>query len=137
MKFTQKISEKLRQFMIGRYGVDTMSKTLIWVAIVCYIIGVFTKKGLFSWVGIILLFYIYFRMFSKNIYKRAAENQMFVGKTAGIRTWFYNRKNEIKARKTHHIYRCPNCKQKIRVPKGKGRISIHCPKCDNDFIKNS
>lgn len=138
MKFTQRIAEKFRQFMIGRYGVDTMSKSLLYIIFVFLIIGIFIPKLSWSrWIGIVLLAYIYFRMFSKNIYKRAEENQAFIAKTAGIRTWFFNRKNEMKDRKTHHIYRCPSCKQKIRVPKGKGKISIHCPKCGNDFVKNS
>lgn len=138
MGFFQKLSNKFQQFMIGRYGIDTMSKNILYLVFALLIIGIFFPKiFIIRWIGIVLLFYIYFRMFSKNIYKRAAENQAYIAKTAGIRSWFFNRKNDFKVRKTHHIYKCPGCKQKIRVPKGKGKISIHCPKCGTDFIKNS
>ena len=87
-----------------------------------------------SWIAVI---YAYFRIFSKNIYKRAAENQAFMKKTAGIRSWFYKQKSMMAQRKTHRIFKCPTCKQKIRVPKGKGRIEIRCPKCSTKFIKKS
>ena len=40
-------------------------------------------------------------------------------------------------RRKYHIYRCPNCKQEVRVQGDVGRIQIHCPKCGNNFIKTS
>ena len=75
--------------------------------------------------------------FSRNIYKRASENQVFLNKTANIRSKINSQKFIMKQRKTHRIYKCPTCNQKVRVPKGKGKISIHCPKCDTYFIKRS
>lgn len=84
-----------------------------------------------------LIIYTYFRIFSRNTYKRAAENQAYLSKTYKLRNWFAKQKNMMKQRKTHHIYKCPTCKQKIRIPRGKGKIEIRCPKCYTTFIKNS
>ena len=81
--------------------------------------------------------YIYFRMFSRNISRRSAENQKYMK----IHYKFMSKFNKIRARikdsKTHRIFKCPSCGQKIRVPKGKGRISIKCPKCRIEFIKKT
>ena len=123
--------------MYGRYGVDSLGKFLVALAFLTIILANITDRGLFSYISWILLIYAYYRMFSKQVYKRAAENQKFLSKTTGIRSWLYKEKNMMAQRKTHHIYKCPTCKQKIRVPKGKGRIEIRCPKCNTKFIKNS
>ena len=79
----------------------------------------------------------YYRMFSKNIAKRSAENGKYLfyrQKYLGI---FTKKKNQLLDRKTHHIYKCPQCRQKIRIPKGKGMIEIRCPKCRTIFKKKS
>ena len=88
--------------------------------------------------------FIYFRLgsrdlriFSRNVQKRYAENQAYLMKTYKIRNWFQNQKNIWQQRKVYHIYTCPSCKQKIRIPKGKGKIEVRCPKCGTTFIKKS
>lgn len=132
--------EKLARFMYGRYGVDSFGKGTLMMAIVFIILSWFTNAqigsmlSLLSW---ILIIYSYFRMFSRNIYKRSAENQAYLNKTYKLRCFFAKQKNMMAQRKTHHIYKCPTCKQKIRIPKGKGRIEIRCPKCNTTFIKKS
>lgn len=133
--------DKLSRFMYGRYGTDAFSKTLLVIAIVLYVINLFipyeVASNLLTTISTFLLIYCYYRMFSRNVYKRANENQKYLAKTAGLRRKFQQYKQQAKDMKTHHIFKCPNCKQKIRVPRGKGRISIHCPKCHTDFIKKS
>ena len=125
------------RFMYGRYGVDTLGKYSLGAGLVTMVLSIIFDSytlSLLSWFFIILT---YFRMFSRNLYKRSSENQIFLNKTYKLRTWFGKQKNMMAQRKTHHIYHCPGCKQKIRVPRGKGRIEIRCPKCHTTFIKNS
>lgn len=126
--------------MYGRYGIDSFGKCTIGIGLLAIILAGFTNNragsilSLIAWVCII---YSYFRMFSRNTYKRATENQAYLAKTYKLRCFFARQKNMIAQRKTHHIYKCPSCKQKIRVPRGKGRIEIRCPKCSTTFIKKS
>lgn len=131
------LKEKFMRFMYGRYGVDTLGKYSLGAGLATMLLSIVFDSytlSLLSWFFIILT---YFRMFSRNLYKRSSENQTFLNKTYKLRTWFGKQKNMLAQRKTHHIYRCPGCKQKIRVPRGKGRIEIRCPKCHTTFIKNS
>lgn len=131
------MKEKFMRFMYGRYGVDTLGKYSLGAGLATMVPSIVFDSytlSLLSWFFIILT---YFRMFSRNLYKRSSENQTFLNKTYKLRTWFGKQKNMMAQRKTHHIYRCPGCKQKIRVPRGKGRIEIRCPKCHTTFIKNS
>lgn len=123
--------------MYGRNGVDSLGKFVLAISIIVMLLAGWTDSlilSYLSWIGVI---YLYFRMFSRNIYKRSSENQWYLNKTYKIRTFFYRQKNLLLQRKTHHIYKCPTCRQKIRVPRGKGRIEIRCPKCNTRFIKKS
>lgn len=131
------LREKLIRFMTGRYGLDSLGKCILVIAIIISLLAPFFRSELMNLLAWALLIYTYFRIFSKNIYKRYAENQAYLVKTAKIRHLFTKQKNMMKQRKTHHIYKCPTCKQKIRIPKGKGKIEIRCPKCYTTFIKNS
>lgn len=129
--------EKIARFMAGRYGMDSLGRFSITLALILVILNSFAGSRLLNTLFWLLLIYAYFRMLSRNVYKRSSENQLFLNKTAGIRRWFYTQKNRMHQRKTHHIYHCPSCKQKIRIPRGKGRIEIRCPKCSTTFIKKS
>ena len=117
-----KLKDRFIRFMYGRYGVDSFGKFTIWGSLILMLIAGWTHRGILSWLAWAGIIYSYFRMFSKNTYKRAAENQKYLQMTRGIRTFFYRQRNMITQRKTHHIYKCPSCKQKIRVPKGKARL---------------
>lgn len=132
-----KFRQKVMQFMQGRYGADQFSKFLIYLSLILLIITLFCRNNFIYYIAVIVLFYSYFRMLSRNISKRYAENQKYLSvryKVVGRFNWI---KLRIKDSKTHRIYKCPSCSQKIRVPKGKGRISIKCPKCRIEFIKKT
>ena len=131
------MKDKLMRFMYGRYGVDTFSRCIVGVGLVLTVITLFVNSSILSLLGIGTIAYAYFRILSRNIYKRSAENQLFLKKTAKIRQKFTKWKQLGIQSKTHHIYSCPSCKQKIRIPRGKGKIEVKCPKCGTTFIKRS
>ena len=134
------MKEKLQRLMYGRNGLDSFGKFTFIVSLVLMLLANFEHAILESvllkeWWSIVI--YTYIRMFSRQTYKRACENQAYLAKTAKVRHFFASQKSIMAQRKTHHIYKCPTCKQKIRVLKGKGRIEIRCPKCKTTFIKKS
>ena len=129
--------EKIRQFMMGRYGTDGLNQFLSISSIVFILLTLFTHFRLFTYVGFALLVWCYYRTFSRNIGKRTQENYQFyaikdrlTGKVNGLKDQWANRK-------LYHYYRCPQCRQKLRVPRGRGRIQISCPRCGTQFIKKS
>ena len=136
-----KLREMLAKFMYGRYGTDRLNMFLLIVLIVCAGLNLFVRNGYFSIVmsswETLLIVLIYYRMFSRNISKRYAENQKYLAMENRVRRFFGKNKYIQQQRKEFHIYTCPQCKQKIRIPKGKGNVSIRCPKCGRDFVKNS
>ena len=128
--------EKLMRFMYGRYGMDQFGRFLIGVAMILMLLSLF-GPNIFYTLAVVVMVYAYFRMFSKQTYKRAGENQKYLQYEWKVKNWFGKKKREIKQLKTHHIYKCPNCKQKIRVPRGRGKIAITCKKCSHEFVKKS
>jgi len=128
--------EKLQRFMMGRYGNDRFNQFLMIVALILMVISMFGPNILYT-LALGIMVYAYFRMFSRQTAKRAAENQWYWQKEMKVRSWLLRKKNEFVQRKDYHIYKCPNCKQKLRVPRGRGRIAIRCRKCGTEFIKKS
>lgn len=135
------MKEKLIRFMQGRYGIDQFSKFLLIVGLIAVVASSFfwdsIANVIFYILGWILVIYCYFRVFSRNIPKRYAENQTYLAKTYKIRSFFQRQKSIWKQRRVYHIYTCPSCKQKIRIPRGKGKIEVRCPKCGTTFVKKS
>lgn len=128
--------EKMQRFMWGRYGNDRFNYVLMVCAMIFLVISLF-GGGLFYILATIVMVYAYIRMFSRNVNKRVLENQWFLRQEMKVRGFFGRKKGELGQRKMYHIYKCPNCRQKIRVPRGRGRIAITCRKCGNEFIKKS
>ena len=120
------MKEKFIRFMQGRYGVDQLSKFLLVIGLIVVIVSALLGNRpialILYLVGWFFVIYCYFRVFSRNVSKRYSENQTFLAKTYGIRNFFQKQKNIWKQRKVYHIYTCPSCKQKIRIPSGKGKI---------------
>lgn len=123
--------------MIGRYGVDSLSKFMLGTAVVLLVFAMGFRNNFLNTLACLLVLLCYFRMFSRNYQKRDEENQKFLELKGKAATFLKREKEYFEQRKTHHIYKCPSCKQKIRVPKGKGKICITCPKCHTEFIKKS
>lgn len=129
--------ERMAVFMQGRYGMDQLGKVLTFGTMIILLLSMILHVNLLYIVGIIVLIISYFRIFSRNIGKRYEENQKFLNWRYKIVCKKSKIKTRIKDRRTNSIFNCPNCNQKIRVPKGKGKICIKCPKCRIEFVKKT
>ena len=134
------MKEKFYRFMQGRYGAygpDAFQKFLMGAVLVLIVLNLFVKSSILVYLEWALLIYYMYRLFSKNYNARYNENQKFLNLTAKYRYKLEQAKKLAQERKYHHIYACPKCKQKIRIPKGKGKIMVRCPKCQHEFQRRS
>ena len=135
------MKEKFMKFMQGRNGVDQFSRFTMGVALVSIVLTIFTGTrstlGAFlDLFGMAAIVYTYFRIFSKNISKRWQENQKYLQAMDKLTARFQKEKRMMSQRKDYHIYSCPGCGQKIRIPRGGfKKVEIECPKCHTKFIK--
>ena len=128
---------RFSKFMQGRYGVDSLSRFLSVVLLAVIILGLFIRIPFSGLITFLLLLVLYFRMFSRNIPKRYAENQKFLQLRDRFLGNFSNFGSNMSQFKDYHIYKCPQCSQKIRIPRGKGHIMVRCPRCGFEFHKKS
>jgi len=124
-----KLKYGLQRFMMGRNGGDTLSWVVLIASAVCSIAAGIEGFEWLTALSFIGLAYTIFRMYSRNVVKRRQENAKFVG--------FFKRSKTRLTDREHRYFKCPQCKQTVRVPKGKGTIKIRCPKCGNQFEKKS
>ena len=120
--------------MQGRYGVDSLSRFLSGVLIAVIILGLFIRIPFSGLITLALLVILYWRMFSRNISKRYEENQKFLQLRDKFLGRFSNISSNLSQFKDYHIYKCPRCNQKIRIPRGKGHIMVRCPRCGYDML---
>ena len=132
-----RLREKILRFMMGRNGVDEFSRALSFAVLFCLIVDLFARTGILSLLGIALMVYMYFRVFSRNVVKRQRENQKYRNLRYQAAVKRHQFKNQFRQRKNYKFFRCPTCRQKVRVPKGHGRVEISCPKCRERFLRRT
>ena len=127
--FLRRMGNKMRYFMQGRYGTDKLNMAVLVAGFVLCILAMIIRAPLVSMaltvLSYVLMGWAVSRTFSRNTYKRYQENRKFL--------LFVDR---LKDRK-HRYFTCPRCRQSVRVPRGKGKIAIKCPKCGEKFIKKT
>ena len=130
------MKEKLYALMQGRYGVDTLNQVLMITCILFLFLNIFVQSIFLSTIGYTLWVIALYRMFSKKIYKRYAENEKFMQLIAPI-TRMQSLHQKRKQDPSHKYYRCPKCRQILRVPKGHGQVIITCPQCQTQIHKRT
>ena len=126
----------------SRYGPDKFSLALLWAGVILSLVN-----GFFMGIPVVyrilrvlvLALYIFgiFRMFSRNTGRRFQENQVYLRWRFYVGEWFRNLKFRIQERRRYKIFKCPGCGQKIRIPRGHGKIQIRCRKCGREFFGRS
>lgn len=126
----------LQRLMYGRYGGDQLNLFLLVVYLVLYLLSALIRFAPLRWVGLILLVLAFYRMMSRSITRRRAENAKFLQLTRPVTQWFHLRRT-IRRDQEHRYLKCPNCGQNLRVPRGKGRINVTCRSCGSSFEAKS
>ena len=132
-----KLADKIRKFMYGRYGADELYYFLFKLYIVILIIDLFINSIILEYLELLIVLFTFYRFFSKKIYKRSNENQIFLKLRnkfskpfKGIVNSFKNKLKNIKDK--NYIYKkCHKCGTIIRlpIPDKYGIRHVKCPKC--------
>ena len=130
------IRNAIQRFMYGRYGTDQLNLALLGLYLVLYLVSALTRWGVLYWLSLAVLFLLLFRTLSRNAARRRAENAKFLQVASPmIRWWRFQR--TAHRDKEHRYFKCPNCGQQLRVPRGKGKITVTCRSCGASFEERS
>lgn len=127
----------LKNFMAGRYGGDQLSMALLILSIIFTLVARLVRLPVLGFISYIPIGIVLYRMFSRDISKRSMENYKFCMLLSPVYGWFKKLENRAKDAKTHKYFKCPTCNIRLRVPRGKGKIIITCPKCKTQFTKKT
>ncbi len=120
----------LQRFMMGRYGTDKLNTVILIAGVICSVVSLFFSGSPLLGLGLTvaaygLMIWAIFRCFSRNTYKRYRENRRYLMLLERLKD------------REHKHFDCPKCRQPVRVPRGKGKIAITCPKCREKFIRKT
>ena len=128
-QFFARMLAGIRHFMAGRYGMDKLNMVILWTGVAASLLSAMVSVqplNLIFWaLSYVLMFWSIFRILSRNTYKRYQENRKFLQ--------IFDRLKD----RQHRYFDCPKCRQTVRVPRGKGKISITCPRCREKFVKKT
>ena len=128
-QFAARMASGLRSFMTGRYGTDRLNMVILCAGMVVSLLSVFSSSATLNLIFFLLsyglMIWAICRSLSRNTYKRYQENRKFLQ--------FFGRLKD----RQHRYFDCPKCHQMVRVPRGKGKIAITCPRCREKFVKKT
>ena len=130
------IRNALQRFMYGRYGNDQLNMVLVLLSLALYLVFVVTSWTFLYAVSFMLMAAALFRCLSRNYDRRRAENGKFLSLVQPVTGW-YRLRRTIRRDKDHCYFKCPNCGQQLRVPRGKGKITVTCRGCGASFQEKS
>lgn len=124
-----RLRDGFRRFMTGRYGSDKLNMVILTAGVITWLISLFVPHSAFRLLMMLAYYFLMgwaiFRMLSRNTYKRYQENRKFLQCLEKLKD------------REHRYYDCPRCHQQVRVPRGKGKIAITCPRCKEKFVKKT
>ena len=130
------IRNAIQRVMYGRYGNDSLNLFLIGTYLVLYLLFILTGFALLYWICLVLVAVSLFRILSRNLPRRREENAKFLKAAGPVIRWWRLRRT-IHRDKEHRYFKCPNCGQQLRVPRGKGTITVTCRSCGASFQEKS
>ena len=129
------------RLMAGRNGPDHLNRFLSVVFLILSVCSMFVRNpriaSAFYTLSMALFLYVMFRMLSRNIYRRQQENGAYLRERYKITSWWNGLRDRWAQRKDYKFYKCPSCRTRLRVPRGKGKLNIVCRKCGTSFQRRT
>ena len=135
--FMYKLALRMQSFMYGRNGNDALGFFTLAVYFIITLLNSFHPNKIISVLQLVLLLIYIYRSMSKKLSARRNENQAFLKIYHPVKKWFKKKISRARKMKDYKYFKCPNCKTELRVPRGKGKITVTCPKCHTKFDKKS
>ena len=125
------------RFMSGRYGMDQLGIATVVVYLLLAVPAGWLRNPILELIALLFLALFIFRSFSRKAANRYRENQAFLKIWRPIWSWLHHPAQTFREHRAYKYYRCPTCRQTLRVPRKRGKIRIRCPKCGTEFIKKT
>lgn len=127
---------KIQKVLVGRYArMDQLNTLLMRTSLILLLLNLFLPTSIALWFAVALLLWLNYRFFSKRIYPRSNENTRYTTMMQQLKKKGNLTKEKINSRKIYTFFKCPNCHQQLRAPKGKGKIKVTCSTCKEQFTK--
>ena len=131
------MKQSVRKWMSGRYGADQLAVFTLILGLVLSILGSIFRSGLIEFLGLVLYLWTVFRMFSRNTEARRKENRKFLETTGQWKRKAQQFMRRMKNRKEYKYFKCPQCRQLLRLKRGCGEKTVTCAKCGHQFQKKA
>ena len=133
MKILGRFKQAMYRFFAGRYGVDSLYRFCFFLWLVLTVVNIFVGSVILYVLELALITWMFARCLSRNVVKRAAENQKYLAIVGKIKSFFKLQRNKWRDRKTHAYRKCPSCHVTLRFPRVKGEHDATCPRCKKSF----
>jgi DNA-directed RNA polymerase subunit RPC12/RpoP len=133
MGFFDRMRQTMQRFMVGRYGIDPLGRTLIWFAFALILIGNLLGLSLVVYISFATYIFAFFRVLSRRREARLRENALYLQKTEKLRTGARQGAARFQNRKAYRYFRCPKCRTWLRLPRGVGAVKVTCRQCGHGF----
>lgn len=137
MNLWERLKFSFSRFMYGRYGADQFSRAIVTASLILLIVSNLTGMLLLYYLSFAGYVYAVFRMFSRNLQKRAQENEAYLNKTSKWRTEYAQAKVRWRNRKQYKYFKCPQCRARMRLTRGVGEKQITCRNCQHTFKQSA
>lgn len=129
--------QNVADWLRGRNGADELATFMLVLALIFVIINIFVRSLILTILAVLLMGYSWWRMSSKNVEARENENGVFCEFVGPLRPWLRSPARAIAETRNYKHLKCPECGQRVRVPRGKGKIRVRCPQCHEKFEARS
>ena len=114
-------------------GPDNLGMAILIASLIFTLLTRILGLGILALLSMCLYGWAIFRMLSHNKAKRMEENRRFTQGWMRLKTELRQAVVRMKNIRKYKYYKCPNCKARLRMPRGIGEKTVTCSQCKHSF----